>query len=142
MLQIDQTFHLKPLRRKVRKYAAHCDICQRVEHPNRAYEIEKLSHLLTRPGELLTVDLYGPLPTGRGGVKYLLVCLEFFSKQVTLYLLKAATTRSCLKKLKEHYFQSVIKPEVILSDHGSQFASPAWQKALAELGIQGKYSPI
>ncbi|PNF40755.1 hypothetical protein B7P43_G18308, partial [Cryptotermes secundus] len=100
------------------------------------------SHLPTRPGELLTVDLYGPLPTGRGGVKYLFVCLEFFSKHVKLYPLKAATTRSCLKKLKNHYFQEVIKPKVVLSDHGSQFASPAWQKALAELGIQCKYSPI
>jgi transposase InsO family protein len=142
MLQIAQTFHLKSLGRKVRKYVAHCDICQRVKHPNRAYEIEKLSHLPTRPGELLTVDLYGPLPTGRGGVKYLLVCLEFFSKHVTLYPLKAATTRSCLMKLREHYFQSVIKPEAILSDHGSQFSSPSWQKALAELGIKCKYSPI
>jgi transposase InsO family protein len=90
----------------------------------------------------LTVDLYGPLPTGRGRVKYLLVCLEFFSKHVTLYTLKAATTRSCLRKLEDHYFQKVIQPKVVFSDHGSQFASPAWQKALAELGIQCKYSPI
>jgi transposase InsO family protein len=140
MLQISQSFHLRYLGRNVRKYVARCDICQRTKHPNRAYEIERLSHLPPRPGELLTVDLYGPLPTGRGGVKYLLVCLEFFSKHITLYPLKAATNRSCLKKLKDHYFQKVIQPEVILSDHGSQFASPSWQKALAELGIQCKYS--
>jgi hypothetical protein len=126
----------------VRKYVSHCDICQRAKHPNRAYEVVKISHLPTKPGELLTVDLYGPLPTGRGGVKYLFVCLEFFSKHVKLYPLKAATTRSCLKKLKDHYFQEVIQPKVILSDYGSQFASPACQKALAELGNQCKYSPI
>jgi hypothetical protein len=78
MQQIAHTFHLKSLGRKVRKFVAHCDICQRVKHPNRSYEMEKLSHLPNRPGELLTVDLYGPLPTGRGGVKYLLVSLEFF----------------------------------------------------------------
>jgi hypothetical protein len=124
--QIAHSFHLKSLGRKVRKFVARCDICQRVKHPNRAYEIERVSHLPTRPGELMTIDLYGPLPTGRGGVKHLLVCLEFFSKHVTLYPLKAATTRSCLKKLREHYFPRVIKPETILSDHGSQFASPAW----------------
>jgi hypothetical protein len=142
MSQIAQSLHLKSLGRKVRKYVAHCDICQRVKHPNRAYEVAKLSHLPTRPGELLTVDLYGPLPTGRGGVKYLFVCLEFFSKHVKLYPLKTATTRSCLKKLKDHYLQEVTQPNVILSDHGSQFASPAWRKALAELGIECKYSPI
>jgi hypothetical protein len=142
MLQISQTFHLKSLGRKVRRYVAHCDICQRAKHPNRAYEVERVSHLPKGPGELLTIDLYGPLPTGRAGVKYLLVCLDFFSKHVTLYPLKTATTRSCLNKLRDHYFQKVIKPEVILSDHGSQFASPSWRKALGELGIQCKYSPI
>jgi hypothetical protein len=142
MLQIAQSFLLKSLGRKVRKYVAHCDICQRVKHPNRAYEVETLSHLPTNPGDLLSVDLYGPLPVGRGNVKYLLGCLEFFSKHVKLYPLKTATTRSCLNKLRNHYLQEVTKPKVILSDHGSQFTSPAWQKALAELGIQCRYSPI
>jgi hypothetical protein len=142
MVQLSQTFHLKSLGRKMRKFVAHCDICQRAKHPNKAYEMERISHLPTRPGELLTIDLYGPLPTGRGGVKHLLVCLDYFTKHVTLYPLKAATTRSCLKKLKDHYFLKVIQPEIILSDHGSQFASPTWRKALAELGIQCRYSPI
>ncbi|PNF24082.1 hypothetical protein B7P43_G04703 [Cryptotermes secundus] len=104
ILQIAHTFHLKSLGRKVRKFMAHCDTCQCVKHPNRSYEIERISHLPIRPGELLTVDLYGPLPTGRGGVKHLLVCLEFFTKHVTLYPLKAATTQSCLRKLRDHYF--------------------------------------
>jgi hypothetical protein len=142
MLQIAQLFHLRSLGRKVRKYAAHCDTCQRVKHPNRAYEIARVSHLPKKPGDLVSVDLFGPLPVGRGNVKYLFVCLEFFSKHVTLYPLKTATTRSCLNKLRDHYLREVTQPKVILSDHGSQFTSPAWQKALAEMGIQCKYSPI
>jgi transposase InsO family protein len=88
------------------------------------------------------VDFYGPLPTGRGGVKYLLVCLEFFTKHVTLSPVKAVTTQSCLRKLRDHYFTGVIKPEVILSDHESQFASPTWLGALSDLGIQCRYSPF
>jgi hypothetical protein len=93
-------------------------VCQRAKHPNRAYEIENVSHLPTTLGELVTVDLYGPLPAGRGGVKYLFVCLEVFSKHVTLYPLKAATTKSCLNKLRTHYFPKVLQPQTILSDHG------------------------
>jgi hypothetical protein len=140
--QISQTFHLKNLGRKVRKYVSHCDVCQRVKHPNRAHEIVNRSHLPTKPGELVTIDLYGPLPTGRGQVKYLLVCLEFFSKHVTLYPLRAATTRSCLNKLTSHYFKNVVKPEILLSDNGSQFTSPAWKKTLSDLNIDVRYSPI
>jgi hypothetical protein len=43
------------LGRKNRKFVAYCDIC-RVKHPNRAYEIEKLSHLSTKPGERETIS--------------------------------------------------------------------------------------
>ncbi|PNF28365.1 hypothetical protein B7P43_G17307 [Cryptotermes secundus] len=142
MDQISHSFCLKNLGRKVRRVVAHCDICQRVKHPNRAYEIESRSHLPTKPGELVTLDLYGPLPIGRGGCKYLLVCLEVFTRHVALYPLKTATTRSCLNKLTTQYFPKVIKPEAILSDHGSQFTSPSWKKALNELGIQTRFSPI
>jgi transposase InsO family protein len=38
--------------------------------------------------------------------------------------------------------KEVIKPEVILSDHGSQFTSPLWKETLQNLGITAKFTPI
>jgi transposase InsO family protein len=87
----------------------------------------------------MSLDLYGPLPTGRGGVKYILVCLDIFSKHIALYALKSATTKSCLNKLKSHYFSEVTTPQSTLSDHGKQFTSPSWRKALSDLNINVKY---
>jgi hypothetical protein len=113
MHQIAGKFFLKNLGRNIRKYVSSCDICQRVKHPNRAFDLEIKSHVPSNPGELLTIDLYGPLPTGRGGVKYLLVCLDMFIKYVKLYPLKTATTKSCLNKLLNHYFIKINKPKVI-----------------------------
>jgi transposase InsO family protein len=142
MHDIALTFYVRSLGRKVRKLVSRCDVCQRVKHPNRSYEIESRSHLPKGPGELMALDLYGPLPTGRGGVKYILVCLDVFSKHVKLYPLKSATTKSCLTKLKSHYFLNVTLPQTILSDNGSQFSSPSWRKSLSDLNIAVKYSPI
>jgi hypothetical protein len=142
MYHLSHSFYIKNLGRKVRKYVSHCDLCQRVKHPNRAYEIEARSHLPVKPGELVSLDLYGPLPTGRGGVKYILVCLDVFSKHVTLYPLKSATTKGCLNKLKSHYFLKVTTPRAVLCDHGSQFTSPLWRKALSALNVEVKYTPI
>jgi len=65
-----------------------------------------------------------------------------FSKHVKLYALKAATTRSCLNKLLNHYFTQVIKPKCILSDNGTQFHSPSWKKKLAEHNVQVRFTPI
>jgi hypothetical protein len=65
----------------------------------------------------MALDLYGLLSTGQGGLKYLLVCLDIFSKHVNLYPLKTATTRSCLNKLKNHYFSKVLLLQAIMLDH-------------------------
>jgi transposase InsO family protein len=124
--------------RKVRKFVRVATYV--VKHMNRSYEIESRSHLPTESGERISLDLYGPLPAGRGGIKYMLVCLDVISNHVKLYPLKSATTRSCLTKLKSHYFLNATIPQTILSGNGSQFSSPYWRKSLSELNIAVKYS--
>jgi len=39
--EINQSFHLKNVGRKVLRLIASCDICQRVKHPNRSLDIKK-----------------------------------------------------------------------------------------------------
>jgi hypothetical protein len=95
--QVSDTYQVKGLGRKLRQYISCCDTCQRVKHPNRAYVTEQRSHMPTNPGSLCAIDLFGSLPTSRGGVRYILVCLDVFSKYIKLYPLKSATTRACRK---------------------------------------------
>jgi hypothetical protein len=140
--EINQNFHLKNIGRKVRKFLSSCDTCQRVKHPNRSLDIQERIQVPTKPGELCSVDLYGALPTGRGGVRYILVCFDVFSKYVKLYPLKTATTKSCLNKLVNRYFVDVAKPKVILSDNGTQFQSPLWKRTMKEHEVKVRYSAI
>ena len=83
--EIAHTFYVKNLGRKVRKILSCYDVCQCVKHPNRSYEIESRIHLPKKSGDLCDLDFYGQLPVGRGGVRYILVCLEVFSKHIRLY---------------------------------------------------------
>jgi hypothetical protein len=140
--EIHHVFHLKNFARKLRKFIATCDVCQRTKHLNRAYNVEENHHLPKRPGELCAVDIYGSLPTSRGNVRYIFVCYDVFSKYVKLYPLKSATTKACLNKLQNHYFVNVVKPRMILSDNGSQFRSPLWQTKLEENDVTTRFSPI
>jgi hypothetical protein len=140
--EINRTFHMHNLGRKVRKYVASRDTCQRVKHPNRSYKTEWRSHLPTDPGVLCSVDIYGPLPKGRGGVKYILVLLDVFSKYIKLYALKSATTKACLNRITGDYITNVIHPKRIHSDNATNFASPLWKPKLNELRIEVTYSPI
>ena len=115
-----------------------CDVCQSVKHPNRSYEFESRSHLPKKPWDLCTLDFYGQLPVGHSNVGYIVVCLDVYSKHIKLYPLRAAVTKASLNKLTTDYFLH----SCILSDHGTQFASPMWKKELPELDVTVRYSPI
>jgi hypothetical protein len=87
--QIVQSLHMKNLGRKIRKFIACCDLCQRTKYSTPSADI---------PGDVCAVDLSGSLPTSRAGVKCVLVCYDLFSKHVNLYPLKAAATKACLNE--------------------------------------------
>ena len=94
------------------------------------------------PRDLVTVDFYGPLPRGRGGVQYLLVVLDAFSKLVRIFTLKHATTHMSLKCILDKYVPECGRPKRILSDNGTQFTSPKWRNALEAQGIRVVFSSI
>jgi transposase InsO family protein len=139
--QIGDTYHVKGLGRKVRQYISCRDTCQRVKHPNRrilpSNVVQRRQNLL-----LCATDLFGRLLSSRGGVKYILVCLDVLSKYIKLYPLKSATTRACMNKLMNHYFNNITQPEVILSDQGTQFTSPSWKRNKAAHGVKVRYSAV
>ena len=41
-----------------------------------------------------------------------------------------------------HYFVNFIKPEILLSDKGSQFRSPVWLNKPKELDVTTRFSSI
>jgi hypothetical protein len=140
--EIKYIFHVKNLGRKLRRFIACCDTCQRAKHPNRSFDVKEKHHLPRKPGDVCAVDIYGSLPTSRGGVKYVLVCVDVFSRYIKLYPLKSNTTRACLNKIASHYCGNVLTPKVILSDNATQFRSPTWQKQLQRHGIEARFTPI
>jgi hypothetical protein len=50
-------FQVKDLGKKLRKFIASCDVCQRVEHSKRSTTIEEKHHFPTRPGDVGAVDI-------------------------------------------------------------------------------------
>ena len=87
------------------------------------------------PNDLALVDFFGPMPTSTGGVKYLFVVQDVFSKHVKIYPIKRATMQICIKKLQENYFCTIGKPCRVLPDHGTQFTSPCWKRQLEAEGV-------
>lgn len=118
-----------------------CDTCQRCKDSSRHLTGETRPVLPTRKGELISLDYYGPLPASRGGVKFILVIIDTFTKYVKLYAVRRATTTITIRKLKV-YIEEHGKPSAVLTDNGTQFTSKQWTDELSKLGIRSKYTAI
>lgn len=142
LLHLKRFYCWRGMQRDVKRYVLHCDLCQRVKHMQKSMEGEYLPVKSERPGDLATVDFYGPLPRSTGGVQYIFVIMDAFSKLVKLYSVKKATARIVVRKVIENYVKNVGKPERILSDNGSQFTARLWKEELRKQNIKIVYSSV
>lgn len=127
--------------RDVKRVVRACQICQKSKVS--IIHSPPLESIVTNsPNEIHSLDLYGPLPRSRGGVAYLLVCLDLFSKLVSLYPLKKATSKSIINALFKYHFPRVGVPAAILSDHGTQFISASWNNFLGKHNIKSIKSSV
>lgn len=89
---------------KYADFKAVCDICQGVKHPNSSLDAEERARLPVKPVDLCTINIYGNLPTGRGGVKYILLCFAVLWKYIKLYPSETRRKRTCLNRMIISYF--------------------------------------
>lgn len=142
LMYLKQFYYWKKMGPEVKQFVLSCDLCQRIKSLN--IKMEGAFNIVesSEPGNLVCVDFYGPLPRSVGGVQYIFVVLDAFTKYVKLYPIKRETTEIVLKKLCEDYFVEMGKPKRLLADHGSQFTSQKWAKKLDQLGIKFIFSSV
>lgn len=122
------------MKTSIRHIVSGCISCQQVKISCRLHG-EMHSVIVDGPNKLVCLDLMGPLPRSRAGCTQLLVVLDSFSKLVSLYPLRRATTLAIFKRLKNDYFEKIAKPEMILTDNGTQF-SKRWKTLLAAENVK------
>lgn len=137
-----ELFGWRNMRRTIINYVVKCDICQKAKYTNQKNEGAMRNIISEKPGQLICVDFFGPLPSSKYGMKWIFVVVDNFSKYVQLYPLRTARTSTALNKLLKHWTDQVIKPEKVLSDHGTQFTSKNWKKALEDQGIKCVFSSV
>lgn len=119
-----------------------CVLCQKAKQVT-VKQIGQLKPIVPeRVKQLVSVDLIGELPTGAGGVKYIFVLVDIFSKYVKLYSVKRANTKTLLGKIFDKYIPEVGPIEAILSDHGTQFTSDMWYSKLEEANIKAVHASV
>ncbi|KAJ8890257.1 hypothetical protein PR048_009765 [Dryococelus australis] len=104
------------------KVVKSCVTCQKAKHPQEHLRGELQPILPTKPIQVVSVDIFGPLPKSKADTNFIFVIMDSFTKYMRLYALSKATAQ-------------VGKPEFVLSDKSTQFTSGLWQLELEDLSI-------
>ena len=85
------------------------------------------------------IDIVGPLPQGKGQVKFLLVTIDYFTKWVEAEALAAITEA----RIQSFVWKNIICrfgiPLAIISDNGRQFDSQGFREFCSNLGIKNQF---
>jgi transposase InsO family protein len=76
----------------------------------------------SEPMSHVAIDLAGPLPTGKGGEKFILVIIDLFTKFIFLFALKEKTAENVAHALFVT-FCNFGHPKVLISDNGTEFVN-------------------
>ena len=88
------------------------------------------------------IDLIGSLPTGKGGVKYAVVAVDYFTKWAEAEPLASITTKKVLDFVVKNIICRFGLPAKIVSDNGTQFDSDVFTDFYARHGIQKSFSAV
>lgn len=129
-------FYWPGMRAFVTDYVKRCVACQRYKADNR-----KPAGLLQTPAsarrfEVVSVDLFGPLPETSDGHKWILIVEDVCTRWVELFALRQATSLECAKILTSEIFLRYGVARRMVSDNGVQFVSDIMQQVCHVFGIE------
>ena len=118
----------------------HCDKCQRFAKitTNPPEELNPIS--APWPFAQWGVDLVGPLPTGKGGCRFIVVAVDYFTKWAEVEALATITTGNVQSFLWKSIVCRYGIPHAFVTDNGKQFDCEPFRKWCAKLRIRNYYS--
>lgn len=140
--RIKERFYFKGMRTFVTRYLKSCDDCQKYKATNLKPAGLLQTPVLHQRGEVLAMDLFGPLPEGDKGERWIFLVEDTATRWVELFALCDSTAETCARILIEEVFLRFGLPRRIISDNGSQFVSATMQKAMFILGIHQSLTPV
>lgn len=92
---------------------------------------------ISAPWQLISTDIFGPLPRSKKGNQYILVITDYFSKFVIMVPLSTITAKKIISEIEERVFLLFGVPEYLIADNGVQYGrSRDFRTFLHEYGVK------
>ena len=113
-----------------------CDVCQRTKVANRITKAPLKPIVVTRPWELIGIDVIGKLPKSSSGNYYIIIAIDYFTKWAEARAIKANDAASAAKFVFESIVCRFGTPEAIVTDQGSNFEAKLFQNLCELMGVK------
>lgn len=123
------------LNKQVTAWAKACPACQRSKVQVHTKPEVKQFHATNARFETVHIDIVGPLPQDHG-YKYLLTCIDRFSRWVEAVPLQNITAQLVSKKFIEFWVARYGVPKLLIADNGTQFTSTEFKNLASLIGCQ------
>jgi ribonuclease HI len=117
-----------------------CDKCQRFANVAKQPPEELSSVSSPWPFSQWGVDIVGPLPRGKGGVRFAVVAVDYFTKWVEVEHLVNITAKSIERFLWKNVVCRYGMSHTFITDNGKQFDCEPFRKWCNELHIRNYFS--
>lgn len=124
------------MHRDVEHYIKSCDVCQRLKNPAGLPPGYLNSIPVSAMFQHVHIDIVGPVHTTCRGNSYVITATDAFSKFCFARPCQNIRTSEIIKFLEECIFSIHGKPEVIISDRGTQFTSAEWKDFIEKVGAK------
>jgi ribonuclease HI len=104
-----------------------CDKCQKFANDQKSPPEELTPITSPWPFSMWGVDIVGPLPPGKGGVKFVVVAVDYFTKWVEAEALVHITSQNITKFLWRSVICRYGLPHAFVTDNGKQFDCQAFR---------------
>lgn len=140
--RISGRYYWPGMRRQITEHVQKCIECQRYKATNKKPAGLLQSGAHTQRFEVISIDLFGPLPTSKDGYKHILIVEDVATRWIELFALKDATAENCATTLIDEVFFRYGIPRRMISDNGTQFVSAVMQKVTYCLDIRHVLTPV
>lgn len=135
--RLQQKYYWPKMKADVAKYVRSCQVCLAQKPEQRAPAgLMAGRPEVTKPWELVSVDLVGPLPRSSSGHVHILSVQDYFSKFCVFVPLRTATAKAIVKHLEERVFLVFGVPRLLLTDNGRVFVGNELKNLAKSYGVQ------
>lgn len=135
--RILQRYYWHGVAKEVAKYVKNCHICLQSK-PQTKQQYGEMGKMKTasRPWEIVSIDLMGPLVRSSKNNVYLFVAYDYFTKYPILVPLRVATAKKIVEITENDVFLTHGIPKTVIVDNGRQFISKDFKNLMKSYDVK------